>query len=92
MVWARAVLAFLSLVATSLAFPSSVFDFVTSPPRFDSQAQYIDVTGAHEYVPPGPGDERGPCPGLNSLANHNFIEHNGFVTYQSAVEASCIGA
>jgi len=26
---------------------------------------------------PGPGDVRSPCPGLNSLANHNILPHNG---------------
>jgi Peroxidase, family 2 len=25
---------------------------------------------AHPYIPPGEGDQRGPCPGLNVLANH----------------------
>ncbi|OQN99267.1 hypothetical protein B0A48_15116 [Cryoendolithus antarcticus] len=26
---------------------------------------------------PGSGDVRSPCPGLNALANHGFIHHNG---------------
>lgn len=29
------------------------------------------------WVAPGPGDLRAPCPGLNTLANHGFIHHNG---------------
>lgn len=29
------------------------------------------------WHPPGPGDVRGPCPCLNSLANHNILPHNG---------------
>lgn len=29
------------------------------------------------FTPPGSGDVRSPCPGLNALANHNFIPHNG---------------
>ncbi|KAG4028588.1 hypothetical protein MFRU_020g00310 [Monilinia fructicola] len=39
----------------------------------------IDVTGDHAFVPPNfeTGDQRGPCPGLNALANHNYIPHNG---------------
>ncbi|KAG9890324.1 hypothetical protein KCU94_g15163, partial [Aureobasidium melanogenum] len=28
---------------------------------------------AHQYVAPGPNDIRGPCPGLNAAANHNFL-------------------
>ncbi|KAK5994757.1 Peroxidase stcC-like protein [Cladobotryum mycophilum] len=31
----------------------------------------------HNFVPPGPGDSRSPCPGLNSLANHGFLPHDG---------------
>ncbi|PTB38664.1 hypothetical protein M441DRAFT_49053 [Trichoderma asperellum CBS 433.97] len=34
-------------------------------PRFD------------DWQPPGPGDSRGPCPALNSLANHGFLPHSG---------------
>ncbi|KZL84158.1 deoxyribonuclease -related protein [Colletotrichum incanum] len=29
------------------------------------------------WTPPGPGDLRAPCPGLNTLANHGFIPHSG---------------
>ncbi|KAG4434921.1 hypothetical protein IFR05_009590 [Cadophora sp. M221] len=29
------------------------------------------------WTPPGPNDVRSPCPGLNSLANHGFLPHNG---------------
>lgn len=29
------------------------------------------------WTAPGPGDVRSPCPGLNALANHGFIHHNG---------------
>ncbi|KAJ7315254.1 hypothetical protein DFH08DRAFT_972270 [Mycena albidolilacea] len=31
----------------------------------------------HEWKAPGPGDVRGPCPGLNTLANHRYLPHNG---------------
>ncbi|KAF8485465.1 hypothetical protein JB92DRAFT_2761236 [Gautieria morchelliformis] len=31
----------------------------------------------HPYVPPGPDDIRGPCPGLNTLANHGYLPHDG---------------
>ena len=30
-----------------------------------------DGDDAHAFVPPGPNDIRGPCPGLNTAANHN---------------------
>ncbi|KAF2768754.1 Cloroperoxidase [Teratosphaeria nubilosa] len=50
------------------------------PPPFDASQQLVDVTGEHEFVPPGRSDQRGPCPGLNALANHNFLPHNGIAT------------
>lgn len=39
---------------------------------FDPKAQLVDVTGTHAWVAPdfAAGDQRGPCAGLNSLANH----------------------
>jgi hypothetical protein len=46
---------------------SAIFEPV---PVFDAKSQYIDVSqgSGHEYVPPGAGDLRGPCPGLNAFA------------------------
>jgi hypothetical protein len=29
------------------------------------------------WAPPGPNDFRAPCPAMNSLANHHFINHDG---------------
>lgn len=50
----------------------------------------IIVTGVHEFQPPNldGGDQRGPCPGLNALANHGYIPRNGVVSvgcYDQAV-------
>ena len=44
-----------------------------------NEDQLIDVTGEHAWAPPGPGDLRGPCPGLNALANHGYFPRNGIV-------------
>ena len=41
--------------------------------------QLIDVTGEHAWIAPGPNDLRGPCPGLNALANHGYFPHSGVV-------------
>ncbi|EMD60093.1 hypothetical protein GGP41_009491 [Bipolaris sorokiniana] len=46
-----------------------------------------DGDTAHAYTPPGPNDIRGPCPGLNALANHNFISHDGITNFQELVDA-----
>nr|ANZ54407.1 heme-thiolate peroxidase HTP3 [Leptoxyphium fumago] len=48
-----------------------------APPPFDAASQYVSNQGAHAFVAPGSGDARGPCPGLNAMANHNYLPHNG---------------
>ncbi|GAB7354943.1 hypothetical protein MBLNU459_g5561t1 [Dothideomycetes sp. NU459] len=42
---------------------------------------------AHAFVAPGPNDIRGPCPGLNAAANHNFLAHDGITTFNELVDA-----
>ena len=39
---------------------------------FDPEAQHVSTIGQHAFVAPNldAGDQRGPCPGLNALANH----------------------
>jgi hypothetical protein len=46
---------------------------------FAAADQFVDVRPGtdHQYVAPGSGDRRGPCPGLNAAANHGFLPHNG---------------
>jgi len=44
-----------------------------TPPPFDASEQLISVSGAHAFVPPGAGDARGMCPGLNALANQSVF-------------------
>ncbi|KAF8912343.1 Chloroperoxidase [Mucidula mucida] len=46
--------------------------------------QLIDVTGKHAYRPPKKGDLRGPCPGLNALANHGYMDRSGLTTFTEA--------
>jgi hypothetical protein len=33
----------------------------------------LSLDAAHPYKAPGPGDTRGPCPAMNTLANHGYI-------------------
>ena len=40
-----------------------------------SEDQLVDVTGQYAWQAPGPNDLRGPCPGLNALANHGYFPH-----------------
>jgi len=42
----------------------------------------------HEYQEPGPNDLRSPCPFLNALANHGYINRDGrYITWWSATSA-----
>lgn len=45
----------------------------------------IDVTGDHEFRAPSSTDQRGPCPGLNAMANHGYIHRSGVVSLVDAV-------
>lgn len=47
----------------------------------------IDISGRHIFQAPGKNDQRGPCPGLNALANHNFISYDGITSYVEVVNA-----
>lgn len=49
--------------------------------EFDAKEQLVNVHGEHEYRDPGPGDIRGPCPGLNAAANHGYLPRDGIATY-----------
>jgi len=47
---------------------------------FDPATQHVSNTGEHAYVAPGLNDLRGPCLGLNAMANYGYILHNGVGT------------
>ncbi len=60
--------------------PAAVLAFPTLHTR-----QSPDYT---QWSPPGPDDIRGPCPAMNSLANHGFLPRNGRdITLQMLQEA-----
>lgn len=59
------------------------------PPPFDAELQLVSNSGQYEFVAPGSGDVRGPCPGLNAMANHGYLPRNGVATilqFQTATE------
>ncbi|KAI0202921.1 Chloroperoxidase [Astrocystis sublimbata] len=55
---------------------------------FDPLTNPIDVSGKHAFKAPDfdNGDQRGPCPGLNALANHGYIPHDGIVGMLDIIE------
>ncbi|CAA9964045.1 oxidase [Pyrenophora teres f. maculata] len=48
----------------------------------------LDITGKHAFQPPRDTDKRGPCPGLNALANHGFISRDGITSFAELVTAA----
>ncbi|KAF5027001.1 hypothetical protein F66182_875 [Fusarium sp. NRRL 66182] len=46
---------------------------------FDPLKEPIQIDGVHKFIPPdfSKGDQRGPCPALNALANHGYINRKG---------------
>lgn len=55
---------------------------------FDPVAQKVDVSGTHKWVAPKRTDQRGPCPGLNALANHGYLPHNGVADIATLISAT----
>jgi Peroxidase, family 2 len=64
--------------------------FVPDPAQiagiFNAKAQYVSNQGQYAFKAPGPNDARGPCPGLNAMANHGYIPHNGVGTIEQFVQ------
>lgn len=50
-----------------------------------SHSDLYTVTGDHSFIAPNfaRGDQRGPCPGLNALANHGYIGRNGVTSVRA---------
>ncbi|KZT33644.1 Cloroperoxidase [Sistotremastrum suecicum HHB10207 ss-3] len=58
------------------------------PPRSNDTGLKKVPDAAHPYMPPGPTDQRGPCPALNTLANHGYLPRSGIVTIQNIMDAT----
>ncbi|KAG5659672.1 hypothetical protein KAF25_002231 [Fusarium avenaceum] len=58
--------------------------------KFDAKKQRVSVSGEHQWKAPNfkLGDQRGPCPGLNALANHGYLPHNGVADMQTIIQAT----
>jgi hypothetical protein len=54
---------------------------------FDVAREPIQVDGIHEFRAPNfkAGDQRGPCPGLNALANHGYISRDGVANFLEVI-------
>jgi len=59
--------------STSLSF-AVLATSVAAFPALGAQKRNLAVG---DWAPAGPDDIRGPCPGLNTLANHGYLARNG---------------
>ncbi|KAF9443253.1 aromatic peroxygenase precursor [Macrolepiota fuliginosa MF-IS2] len=50
------------------------------PPPLNYTGIKLINDAAHPWKAPGPDDIRGPCPGLNTLANHGYLPRSGIVS------------
>ncbi|KAJ7269094.1 Chloroperoxidase [Mycena rebaudengoi] len=39
----------------------------------------------HPFIAPGRYDQRGPCPAMNTLANHGYIPRNGIASFEEII-------
>ncbi|KAF8868524.1 heme-thiolate peroxidase [Gymnopilus junonius] len=81
-------LAGLTREALDAAVSSTTFVPPPSPPGplADQSAKLVN-DAAHPYQPLRPGDQRGPCPALNTLASHGYLPRNGVATPAQIVTA-----
>ncbi|KDQ50980.1 hypothetical protein JAAARDRAFT_544016 [Jaapia argillacea MUCL 33604] len=75
----------LASVANAFAYPAyeaawAEGQLITFPPPLPNTGSILIPDAAHPYMPPGPSDQRGPCPGLNTMANHGYLPRNGIVS------------
>ncbi|KAF7314220.1 Cloroperoxidase [Mycena kentingensis (nom. inval.)] len=59
---------------------------VVPPQATDTGVKHIP-DAAHPFIAPGLSDQRGPCPAMNTLANHGYIPRNGIATFEQIMLA-----
>ncbi|KZV89950.1 Cloroperoxidase, partial [Exidia glandulosa HHB12029] len=56
------------------------------PPIKDTSLKLVN-DALHPWRPLSPGDQRGPCPGLNTLASHGWLPRSGVATPAQIMDA-----
>ncbi|KAF9522859.1 heme-thiolate peroxidase [Crepidotus variabilis] len=59
----------------------------TPPGPINDTSTKLVNDAAHPWKPLRPGDIRGPCPGLNTLASHGYLPRNGIATPTQIITA-----
>ncbi|KAJ7270079.1 Chloroperoxidase [Mycena haematopus] len=56
---------------------------IVVPPQATETGLKQIPDAAHPFIAPGPNDQRGPCPAMNTLANqHGYIPRNGIASFE----------
>ncbi|KAJ7271644.1 hypothetical protein C8J57DRAFT_1319447, partial [Mycena rebaudengoi] len=76
-----------------LSTPSDIQDGQTGvlmvlPPRQTDTLTKRIPDADHPFIAPGPNDQRGPCPAMNTLANHGYISRNGITTFEEIIRGT----
>ncbi|KZV85624.1 hypothetical protein EXIGLDRAFT_775354 [Exidia glandulosa HHB12029] len=58
------------------------------PPPIKDTCVKLVYDAAHPFMKPTKGQMRGPCPGMNTLANHGYLPRSGIATPQQIITAS----
>ncbi|KAJ7615745.1 Chloroperoxidase [Mycena polygramma] len=58
------------------------------PPRQTDTGTKRVPDADHPFIAPGPNDMRGPCPAMNTLANHGYISRNGITNFQEIIRGT----
>ncbi|KAF7309995.1 Cloroperoxidase [Mycena indigotica] len=80
-------LTFLSFSALVFASTTNVQDgqtgtLIVLPPQATDTGTKQIPDADHPFIAPGAEDQRGPCPAMNTLANHGYIPRNGIATFE----------
>ncbi|KAJ6534307.1 Chloroperoxidase [Mycena capillaripes] len=58
------------------------------PPRQTDTGTKQIPDADHPFIAPGPNDQRGPCPAMNTLANHGYISRNGITSFEEIINGT----
>ncbi|KAJ6550806.1 Chloroperoxidase [Mycena vulgaris] len=58
------------------------------PPRQTDTGTKRIPDADHPFIAPGPNDMRGPCPAMNTLANHGYISRNGITSFEEIIRGT----
>ncbi|KAJ6580368.1 Chloroperoxidase [Mycena vulgaris] len=58
------------------------------PPRQTDTGTKRVPDADHPFIAPGPNDMRGPCPAMNTLANHGYISRNGITSFEEIIRGT----